>query len=184
MTSGIRAATLLAGVGGAGLLLVTPQAARAQAGIIPLRLKIGVLTPQDRTARDRVGTPLFLGEADLRIPSAGTGAQTYVSIGYQERRAHGNDLRIVPLTVSRLYSPSNPAGAITGNLYYGLGTGIYLMRGRAGGSTKDVTAPGGFAVVGYQTPSTFFVEAKYQLVTSKVNGMRPNGILFMVGKHL
>ena len=80
------------------------------------------------------------------------------------------------------FSPPNPAGALTGNVYFGVGAGAYLLNGHsAGGNSQSRTTVGGFAQIGYQTPSKFFVEAKYQLTAQKAAGLSPNGLLLFVG---
>ncbi len=161
-----------------------PRAAHAQ--LLPVRLKVGILQLDDSGAKNIAGTPLYLGEADVVIPSflgpAGSGTLT---AGFQERRTNGNELRVIPLTFSKTSDLPNPAQLVTGRFYYGAGVGAYLMHAEKDGASKDQTALGGFAVAGYQLPLIgVFAEVKYQLVGAKPLGARPDGLLFMIGKHL
>lgn len=151
-------------------------------GLLPVRVKLGILNLQDGRARDLGGNPLFLGEVDLALPSRGSG-RTIFSLGYQERRGNGGLLRVVPITAAQVFSLPNPGAAVTGNVYYGLGVGAYILRGTDNGASENKTTFGGFGVVGYQTPVAYFVEAKYQLVAGKVQGARPSGVLLAVGRR-
>ena len=171
-------------VAGASLALsafFAPRAAHAQStGLVPVRVKIGALLPTQGAAKNRAGSVVPAAEVDVRIPGFFGGS--FASVGYQERGKNGGKLRVVPLTVSRTFSPPNPAGAVTGNVYAGIGAGPYFLQGRsAAGNSKSLTTLGGFAQIGYQTPSKFFVEAKYQITAQKAAGISPNGLLIFVG---
>ncbi|BCM93201.1 hypothetical protein IAD21_05089 [Abditibacteriota bacterium] len=169
---------------GAALALAaaaTPRAAHAQStGLVPVRLKVGALLPTQSAAKDLAGSIVPAAEVDVRIPSFLGGS--YATIGYQERGRNGGKLRTVPITISRTFSPPNPAGAVTGNVYFGVGAGAYLLNGRSSvGNSQSRATLGGFAQIGYQTPSKFFVEAKYQVTAQKAAGLSPNGVLLFVG---
>ncbi len=172
---------LVAGASLALSALASPRAARAQTtGLVPVRVKIGALLPSQAGAKRQSGSVIPSAEVDVRIPGFLGGSTA--SIGYQERGKSGGKLRVVPLTLSRTFSPPNPAGRATGNVYAGIGAGPYFLQGRqAGSASKSVTTLGGFAQIGYQTPSKFFVEAKYQITAQKVAGLSPNGLLLFVG---
>ena len=161
-------------------LTVIPAHAQG-VGLLPLRVKIGAALPTQSETKDRVGDIIPAAELDLRIPrlfSGGKGS-TYASIGYQDR----GGLRTIPLTLSRTFSPVNPLKVATGNPYFGLGLGAYFLEGDDGvGSSQSKTTFGGFAQVGYQFPNPYFVEAKYQLVASKADGLSPNGLVLFVGR--
>ncbi len=165
-----------------GAALIPARAAHAQGvGLLPLRVKIGALLPSQSATKDRAGSVIPAGELDLRIPrlfSGGNGS-TYASIGYQDR----GGLRTVPLTLSRTFSPKNPLKIATGNPYFGLGAGAYFLKGDDGiGASQSKTTFGGFAQIGYQFPVPYFIEAKYQLVAGKADGLSPNGLLLFVGR--
>ena len=172
---------ILAGALLAASAFVSPRAAQAQStGLVPLRVKIGALLPSQSAAKSFSGSIVPAGEVDIRIPSFLGGS--FATIGYQERGRNGGHLRTVPLTISRTFSPPNPAGSVTGNVYFGVGAGAYLLNGRSAlGASQSRTTVGGFAQIGYQTPSKFFVEAKYQLTAQKAAGLSPNGLLLFVG---
>ena len=179
----IRTAVILAAVlGGAAFLGGKP--AWAQVGSpIPIRLKLGVLLPQDGDTKRAVGDSLFGAEIDFTIPVPGATGRTVLSAGYFERSKSGGKFRVVPLTVSQVFSPPNPAAALTGNVYYGLGLGMYLLRASSGGVSDEATRFGGFVVAGYQFPNAYFVEGKYH-VAGDVAGLSPNGITVMLGRRL
>jgi hypothetical protein len=167
-------------------ILAAPTPAQAQKSPIPIRLKLGILSAQDRDVRNYAGTPLYGGEVEVGLPGIMTG-QTVVSLGYFERRKNGNSFRVVPLTVSRLYSPPNPASGLTGNVYFGFGGGLYYLT-KGGSDSDSETTFGGFGVAGYRFPKRLLifdlVEAKFHLVAGKANGLSPNGLTLMVGMQL
>jgi len=170
----------------ASLFLALPTPARAQSSPLPIRLKLGIMSPGDNDVRNHVGNPLFAGEVEVGLPGA-TSGQTYAGIGYWERSGHGNSFRVIPVTITRLFSPPNPAAGATGNVYFGFGGGVYFLH-RGGDDSGDQTTIGGFGVAGYQFPKTilFFdlIEAKIHLALGSVKGMSPNGLTFMVGRKL
>ncbi|MBW3636109.1 MAG: outer membrane beta-barrel protein [Armatimonadetes bacterium] len=160
---------------------LAPRSAQAQTtGLLPFRAKIGALLPSQNAARDAAGSVVPAAEVDIRIPRF-LGAD-FVSIGIQSRSGDEGKLRVIPLTVSRTFQPPNPVGRVTGTPYFGVGAGAYFLDGRSAlGSDNKVTV-GGFAQVGYQLPSKFFVEAKYQLTAGKAAGLSANGLQLFVGR--
>lgn len=162
----------------AGATLVLQSSVQAQSPV-PLRLKLGVLLAQDGDVRSRAGSTIFGGELDLDLPTMVAG-KTRLGIGYFEK----SGFRYIPVTVSRIFSPPNPAAKITGSPYFGIGGGGYFLRG---GGANEVKL-GVFAVGGYEFPRTLlffdFVEAKYQYTFGGVNGLSPNGLVLMLGKKL
>lgn len=163
-----------------------PQTARAQSvsSPVPIRVKIGIHTPADNGTRSAYGSPLFLGELEIGLPSL-TGGRYAASIGYERSSRDGRTLEVIPITASRLFSPPNPAAGLTGTVYYGLGAGVYLMRAKGNGASANKNNLGGFGVVGYQFPGGgFLVEAKYHLVSGSAGGAKASGLALMVGKRL
>lgn len=60
----------------------------------------------------------------------------------------------------------------------------YFLHGDDGnGDSHDKTTLGGFGQIGYQFPNPYFVEAKYQAVVGKADGLTPNGLLLFVGRR-
>ena len=173
---------LIPAVAALGAALISTPAAHAQGtGILPLRVKIGAVLPTQSETKDRAGSIIPAAELDLRIPKLFSGGKggTYASIGYQDR----SGLRTIPLTISRTFAPINPLKAATGNPYFGLGIGAYFLNGDNGiGSSQSKTTFGGFAQAGYQFPNPYFIEAKYQLVAGKADGLSPNGLMLFVGR--
>ena len=162
-----------------GAALLPARAAHAQdTGLLPVRVKIGALLPTDSTTKDEAGDIIPAGEVDVRIPRFLGGS--FVSLGYQDR----GGLRTVPLTISRTFAPKNPVKPVTGNAYFGLGLGAYFLKGDDGiGSSESKTTVGGFAQAGYQFPNPYFIEAKYQLVAEKADGLSANGLMLFVGRR-
>ena len=65
-----------------------------------------------------------------------------------------------------------------------MGIGAYFLQGDDGiGSSESKTTFGGFAQAGYQFPNPYFVEAKYQLVAEKADGLSANGLMLFVGRR-
>ena len=175
----IAAATLLTAVCGG---FVTAAPAQAQLGsVVPVRAKLGVLLPQDGDTKDFGGDVLYGGELDVTVPLPGAG-QTVFTAGYYEGRNSGRKYRVIPLTISQVFSPPNPAAGLTGNVYFGLGAGAYLLRASGEGESEEKTTFGGFALAGYQFPNAFFVEGKYH-VAGSVGGLSPNGLSFTLGRR-
>lgn len=167
-------------VAAAGLLAQGRPAVAQVTGLIPLRAKIGVLMPRS-SAKDFAGSTHLNGEVDVRIPHLGAG-ETFLTAGYSEGSRNGRKLRMIPVTLTRLFGPPNPLAGATGNVYFGAGAGPYFVRARGGGVSDSATKLGGFGLLGYQFPNKFFVEAKYHLVSGKVAGVRPNGLALLVGR--
>ncbi|MBC8102400.1 MAG: hypothetical protein H7Z41_07410 [Cytophagales bacterium] len=175
---------------GAGFVSA-PRAARAQVSkIIPIRLKIGALLPGDGDTKGFAGSTHLSGEIDVALPSSGGGQTSLVSLGYSEGRRSGRKYRVIPLSLTKVSSPGNPASGLTGNLYYGLGLGLYFVQASgidapSGSATsKSRTLLGTSLVAGYQSPTSFFVEGKYHLVAGSVEGFSPNGFSLFIGKRL
>lgn len=137
--------------------------------------------PQDSDTRRFSGSTQFNIEADLALPNIGLG-KYFVSAGYSQGSRNGNKLRVVPVTIGRMFSPINPARSITGNVYFGAGLGPYFLRASNGVASASKTTIGAYGVVGYQLPNPYFVEAKYHL-TGKVAGINPSGLAVMVGRR-
>ena len=182
MKNFVKTAAVLSLISGIGI--TAPKPAAAQLGsIFPVRVKAGVFMPQDGQTRDFSGSTLFNAEIDLALPSPGAG-QTILTAGYSEGSKSGRKFRMIPLTVSQVFTPPNPAAGLTGNVYFGAGAGVYLLRA-SGGSTagsREKTTLGGFAVVGYMFPKTYFIEGKYH-VAGDVDGLSPNGLAVMLGRR-
>ena len=159
--------------------LLPARAAHAQdTGLLPVRVKIGALLPTDGTTKDEAGDIIPAAELDVRIPRLFGGS--FASIGYQDR----GGLRTVPITISRTFGPKNILKPVTGNAYFGLGAGVYLLKGDDGiGDSQSKTTVGGFAQAGYQFPNPYFIEAKYQLVAQKADGLSANGLMLFVGRR-
>ena len=140
--------------------LIPARAAKAQGtGLLPVRVKIGAVLPTQSETKDRAGDIIPAAELDLRIPrlfSGGKGS-TYASIGYQDR----GGLRTIPITLSRTFSPVNPLKVATGNAYFGLGAGVYLLNGDDNiGRSQSKTTFGGFAQAGYQFSQSLFYRSQ------------------------
>jgi hypothetical protein len=149
-------------------------------GLLPLRAKVGVFLPRG-DAQDFAGSTHFNAEAELLLPRIFPGSGTTgVNVGYSQGSRGGNKLRMIPVTVERLYGLPNPAARITGNIYGGAGIGPYFLRASNNNGSTSKTTLGGFGVVGYQFPSKLFVEAKYH-VAGRVDGVSPNGLALLVG---
>lgn len=164
------------------LALVAPRPAQAQTtGLIPLRVKVGAALPSSGTTRENAGSVVPAAEVDVRIPRFLGGS--YFTAGIQSRSHNGGHLNVIPLTISRTFQPGNPVDALTGSPYFGIGAGAYLLNGKKAGNDSDSNVTvGGFGQAGYQFPNKFFVEAKYQLVAGRANGLSANGLLLFVGR--
>ena len=166
----------------AGLSFGAARPAQAQdTGLIPVRAKIGGIYPTSGDTRDLTGSAHFGGEVDVALPKL-LGGKYLISAGFFQGSESGNKLRMIPLTIGRYFQPPNPAKALTGNVYTGVGLGAYFLKGQVGAVSDSKVVPGGYGVVGYQFPNPYFVEAKYHLV-GKVSGLRPGGLAIMVGRH-
>ena len=192
---------LLASSAVMAVLTVAPHVAQAQVShIIPIRLKLGVLLPNDRDTKNLAGNTHLSGEIDVSLPSSGGGQQSLISVGYSRGSRHGGTYTVIPVSLTKISSPGNPAKGLTGNVYYGAGFGLYFVRASGltqyfpGGEngegaslrvySKSRTLFGTSLVAGYQTPFSFFVEAKYHVVIGTIDGYSPNGLSVFIGRHL
>jgi hypothetical protein len=150
-------------------------------GLVPLRGKVGAFLPQGN-AQDSFGNTHFNAEVELLLPRVFPGSGiTGVNVGYSQGSRDGNKLRMIPVTVEKLFGLPNPAAAVTGNIYGGAGIGPYFVRVSGNRGSESKTTIGGFGVVGYQFPSKLFVEAKYHLA-GRVGGVSPKGFALLVGR--
>ena len=146
-----------------------------------LRVKVGADFAQG-SGRSFAGDTRYAAEAELMLPKILPGSGTTgVNIGFSQSRKDGRELRIIPVTVEKVFAPPNPVKRATGYVYYGAGVGAYMLHASGNGSSDTKTAPGGFGMVGYQLPCKYFIEAKYS-ITGTVNGTNANGLALMVGK--
>jgi hypothetical protein len=128
------------------------------------------------------GNTHFNAEVELLLPRVFPGSGiTGVNVGYSQGSRDGNKLRMIPVTVEKLFGLPNPAAAVTGNIYGGAGIGPYFVRVSGNRGSESKTTIGGFGVVGYQFPSKLFVEAKYHLA-GRVGGVSPKGFALLVGR--
>lgn len=159
---------------------VRPAAAQ-DTGLLPVRVKVGVFRPTSGTTRNFAGSTNFDGEVDAALPGMG-GGKTLIGAGYSQGSRNGGKLRVIPITVARMFAPPNPVAGATGNVYFGVGAGPYFVKASAGGAAQSKTTLGAFGMAGYQFPGPFFVEAKYHVV-GKVAGLSPGGLAIMVGRR-
>ena len=181
---------LLAVTAVTAVMTAAPHAAQAQAGnVIPIRLKLGVLLPNDRDTKDLAGSTHLSAEIDVSLPSSGGGQQSMISVGYSRGSHSGGTYSVIPVSLTKVSSPGNPAKGLTGNVYYGAGVGLYFVKATGipqdgGNYSKSRTLFGTSLVAGYQTPFSFFIEAKYHVVIGTVDGYSPNGLSVFIGRHL
>lgn len=161
---------------------VSARPAHAQSLLRPtFRAKVGLFLPSG-SGEDFSGNNHLKGEAEVLLPKILSGVgTTNISIGYSQGSSDGRTLRIVPVTIGKIFSPPNPAKLLTGNVYGGVGVGPYFLRASGGGDSDNKTSIGGYAMVGYEFKNKFFLEAKYQVV-SKIRGVSPSGLSLMVGR--
>lgn len=186
----------------AGLLVAAPNAAHAQGrSLFPIRLKLGAYLPSDRDTRNLSASTHLSGEIDVALTRPGSsGGQTLLSIGYSYKSGNEFESRssyqVIPVSLTQIFSPPNSVGRRTGNIYYGAGVGLYFVRAFDTVDITRLTPPSSYVysarrtligaslVVGYQTPSVFFIEGKYHVVTDTVEGYSPNGLSLFVGIRL
>jgi hypothetical protein len=160
-----------------GAASLAPAAQAQSTGLIPVRVKVSLAEP----ASSSVAGHNNLGvEADVGLPKTGDG-KTFVSVGYTSGSNNGNNMKVVPVTVGRYFSPPNPAAKATGNVYVGAGAGPYFVHINRDGDSSNKVAVGGYGVVGYQLPNKYFIEAKYA-VTTKVRGADAGGLMLSIGR--
>lgn len=165
-----------------GICGTSAPSAHAQSLFRPtFRAKVGAFLPSG-SGKDFSGNNHLKGEAEVLLPKILSGVgTTSVSIGYSQGSSDGRTLRIVPVTIGKIFSPPNPVRLLTGNVYGGVGVGPYFLRASGGGNSDSKTTIGGYAMVGYEFKNRLFLEAKYQ-VAGKIRGVSPNGLSLMVGK--
>src|SRR5688572_13624225 len=131
---------------GTGMSAAAGPSHAQDTGLIPLRAKIGVTRSQNSATRNFSGSTGLTGEVDVRVPWLGMSNMMF-SAGYQQSSRSGRDLRVIPLTIAKVFGPPNPLSGVTGNVYFGAGIGAYLLRASGGGVSDSATRPGGFGMV-------------------------------------
>ena len=161
-----------------------PAAAQLPDTPLPIRIKAGALLPSSGDTKNQTNDFHLAAEVDLTLPFAIPFGGNIVSLGYSDNVSGDRKLRTIPLTLGTISSPPNPASGATGNIYYGGGIGLYFLRVSGGGlPSKDGARFGGYLTIGYQTPTSLFLEAKY-ITTGEVDGLKPNGFAFYIGTRL
>ncbi|MGC4046885.1 MAG: hypothetical protein QM758_24075 [Armatimonas sp.] len=154
-------------------LTLTPLAAQAQGtGPLLIRAKLGQLQVTDSDTKTAVGSGHFGAEVDFGSKLGG--GNSFLSVGYFEKRQNGRYLRTIPITITNIGQGPLP---FTG-LYTTSGIGGYILS--TNGSSR--TQFGGFFGVGMRFGG-MFAEAKYHQVNGGVNGLSPNGLAILIGKQ-
>lgn len=141
----------------------------------------GVYFPFNSTAKDEIGKTLYGGGLDYFVQRSGP-SRTNISLDYIERSSGGNDLRIIPLTVSEFNEQLGSNGV---HPYAGFGVGAYFVHVKAPDNfdnemTRNATALGGFVAAGLDLPSNLLIEARYHII-EKEGGINPSGLQVMAG---
>ena len=172
----------------AAATLLPATAARAQAApatVVPhLRIKLGIFNPGDSSTRAFAGGTLPNGEIDASVPESTSSGTSMLSIGYTEGRKDGRDFRDVPIGLSEVNFMGNPASGITGNVYLGGGAALHIIHVGGDGESSDKKVLGVFLQGGYQTPTSFFIEAKYYIAGGTVDGLKTTGLAIFLGKKI
>lgn len=159
---------------GIAALLLTPLAAQAQGnGPLLIRGKLGQLQLNDTTTRGQIGSNQRTFEVDLG--SKLSGGNSFLTIGYSEKRQSGRYLRSIPITLTNLGQGPLPFGG----LYTTSGIGAYLLSTNGASRTQF----GGFFGMGLRLGGGLFAEAKYHQVNGDINGLNPNGLAILIGKQ-
>jgi hypothetical protein len=155
-------------------LTLTPLAAQAQgSGPLLIRAKLGQLQISDASTKNLVGSNHTGLELD--IGSKVSGGNSFLTVGYFEKRQNGRFLRSIPITLTNLGQGPLP---FTG-LYTTSGIGAYLLSTNGASRTQF----GGFFGVGLRLGGGLFAEAKYTQINGDINGLNPNGLAMFIGKQ-
>jgi hypothetical protein len=158
--------------------LLSPRASLAHnvTELVPLRVKLGVLQPQGRTA-ETFGSQHYGVQVD--IAGSKQADATTLSVGYFQARRNGQSMRTIPVLLTKTSEGSSPVSGLTG-FYSGTGFGIYFIDAAGSGLKQRF---GGYFSGGYRVSGGFYVEAQYHLISGNVNGFRPNGLAILLGRR-
>jgi hypothetical protein len=159
---------------GAALLALSSLTARAQgSGPLLIRAKLGQLQISDTSTKNVVGSNHTGFEVDFG--SKASGGNSFLTVGYFEKRQNGRYLRSIPITITNLGQGPIPFAG----LYTTSGIGAYLLA--TNGASK--TQFGGFYGVGIRLGGGLFAEAKYHQINGDISGLNPNGLGILIGKQ-
>lgn len=147
---------------------------------IPLRIRLGVLRPNNSTTRTLSGSQVPGGMVDLSS-SRSEDART-LTVGYFEGSSAGKSFRVAPLLVTKTSTGASSTSNSTGmtGFFTSEGFGAYFIDA-AGSGFK--TRMGGYIGAGLRLSGGLFVEAQYHYVSGSVNGASPNGIALFIGRR-
>ncbi len=177
-TAAALALALLGAVRPAHAQTVLPADKPAPIGAI----RGGVYFPFNSAAKNEIGKTLYGGGLDYTVQQQRGVSRTNLSLDYIERSSGGNNLRIIPLTVSEFSEQQGSSGV---RPYLGFGAGVYFVHVKVPDNfdveqTKNATALGGFVAAGLDLPDNFLVEARYHIIQSE-GGINPSGLQVMAG---
>lgn len=143
----------------------------------------GLYLPFNSRAKSTVGKVWYGGGLDYTIRQTPGLSRTNISLDYIERNSGGNDIRVIPLTVSQFTEHGDPGATV--RPYYGFGLGVYFVHENVPNSSglqenKNGTAYGGFLAAGLDLPDNFLVEGRYHII-SNVGSVNAGGLQLMAG---
>jgi hypothetical protein len=182
---------LFGALAGVGLFAICALPGRADAGDVTVSpdhaigaIRGGIFLPTDNATSKNLGK--YVGSAGLDISFAQSpySYRSNISVDYMEESLHGNNLRMIPVTVNQIWYGGSGVSRI--RPYFGLGMGAYFIHVRdsedpsiaSNGDNK--TDYGGFAAIGSDLGSNLFVDLRYHVVGS-VEDLNADGFQASLG---
>ncbi|HEX5323061.1 MAG TPA: outer membrane beta-barrel protein [Capsulimonadaceae bacterium] len=177
----------------AGSVLMTlAGAAQAQLGQptkSSISIKVGGYFPSNSSARDNGGSTQLSAGIDYAVPSTGGNSTTSlpsVYFDYNGGSKNGGHVNTygVGFAVRSAASSSSAPAKMGFSPYVGIGTGYYEVQVKNNTVKPSVSGSGGSfggkIFAGLNLSSNFFIEANYQLISSR-KGVNPSGFGVQLG---
>jgi hypothetical protein len=149
----------------------------------PISIKLGAFLPSDGNVRDSFDSSWLALGADYAFSktAADTPVLPLAYLDYTGDSKHGVNAQLYGIGVGvRAYPNRNAGQEIIP--FYGAGIGLDFLHASGGGASSTTnTQIGGKLELGAELNSGPFLEAEYQEVPQKVDGVRASGFNIMIG---
>jgi hypothetical protein len=144
----------------------------------PSSLSVGAFFPSSDKTKDAGGATQLAVDFHYMLPvpnPLNIPTRTMVNLGVEAGAKNGRHSTVIPLTISQVVAPSGGSPVGGGSPYIGVGVGVYVVNTSGLSASSKI---GGFAQIGYNLTSMFFIDAKYQFVQDANGAVVSAGLRF------
>ncbi len=145
----------------------------------------GVFLPLNDSSRKAFGQVYGNGGIDYIFQSHNLQDRSMFSVDFIQGQQHGNTIQMIPVTIGEQYIQGPHANGV--RPFYEVGAGAYFTHVKHpgdldfnGSDTHNAVTYGGYAGVGLDLTSNFFVDARYHLV-QPIKNTNFEGVQFSLG---